>query len=78
MRGDARGVRLRGASGAEWREEQRQQERERPELDAQPEEPRQNPYTVPEDPKELARASQRFLGFVPEGRTLVIVLDALD
>ena len=35
-------------------------------------------YQVPGDPKELARAFERFLGFVPDDRQLVIVLDALD
>ncbi len=38
----------------------------------------QNPYQVPGDPELLRKAFERFLGFVPEDRRLVIVLDALD
>lgn len=56
----------------QWREEQRSVPR------SEGSEPPQNPYAVPGDPKELARALRRFLEFVPHDRPLVILLDALD
>ena len=57
-----------------WREEQR----EGAQAGLEPEERPQNPYEVPATPNELAKAFERFLGSVPQDRTLVIVLDALD
>jgi len=56
----------------QWREQQRSVPR------SEGEEPPQNPYEVPADPKKLTRAFERFVGAVPEDRELVIVLDALD
>ncbi|MGC9319315.1 MAG: AAA family ATPase, partial [Armatimonadota bacterium] len=56
----------------QWREEQRSV------APSEGEEPPRNPYEVPDDPKELPGAFERFLGFVPDDRELVILLDALD
>lgn len=50
----------------------------KPKPGAEEEEAPQNPYEVPGAPEELIGAFERFLTFVPEGITLVIVLDALD
>ncbi|HCU35194.1 MAG TPA: hypothetical protein DGT21_06940 [Armatimonadetes bacterium] len=37
-----------------------------------------DPYAIPDDPHQLVATFERLLGMVPEGRNLVIVLDALD
>ncbi len=60
------------ALGEQWPEEQRSDPR------SEGERPPENPYEVPDDPGELAGAFEHFLGLLPEGRRLVILLDALD